>query len=195
MIPSRQMLKQDLAQQMDILRQAGIKNLADLSSALGSKVKIIGFAEKTGIDAEYLTLLRREANSYFPSPVNLSRYMDVDKHLVALLEEAGIKTSKKLFELVSDEDQLSTFLATMDLTKPQLSKLISLSDLSRLYGVGPAFAGMLYDAGIDSVQTIIRYSGDEIRAMYEEKTQKTADFTARDIDFTLEIARDLEAFS
>ncbi len=193
LIPSRQILKEKLHQRLNRLHQMGLKNLADLLSALGSNAKIVDFAQRSGISANYLTLLRREANSYFPSPVNLSRFEGVDESVVSVLEAAGIRTSKKLYELVADADQLSAFLSLNTLEENQLSKVISLADLSRLYGVGPTFAAMLFDAGIDSVRSIMRYSGDEIRSMYEEKTQKTADFTARDIDFTLEIARELEA--
>lgn len=195
MIPSRQMLKDHLKQFFDTLRSSGIENLSDLLKTLGSKSKIAVFAEKTSLPIDYLTLLRREANSYFPTPVMLSRFTGVDKTLVSGLEEHGITSSKKLFELAANEDQLPAFLMASGLSSSDLSELISLSDLSRLYGVGPAFAGMLYETGIDSVRTLMRYTGEQIRAMYEEKTQKKADFTARDIDFTLEIARELEAES
>ncbi len=193
MIPSRQILKDNLKANFDILRMSEIDNIADLSGILKSKTKIDAFAEATGLSSEYLTLLRREANSYFPSPVKLSRFIGVDEILVSRLEGHGIKTSKQLFELVANRDQYAVFLRTSGFTQRELSELISLSDLSRLYGVGPAFAGMLFEAGLDSVQTLMRFSGEQIRKMYEEKTQRTADFTARDIDFTLEIAKELES--
>ncbi len=195
LIPSRQMLKKNLKKYFDILRLSGIRNLADLLSVLSSKSKIGNFAENTGLTIDYLTLLRREAKSYFSSPVNLSKFADVDKDVILKLAERGIKTSKHLFELVEDREQKSDILDGSGLGESELSELISLSDLSRLYGVGPAFAGMLYEAGIDSVKTIIKYKGDQIRDMYEEKTKRTADFTARDIDFTLEIAKELEPVS
>jgi len=193
MIPSRHMLKNNLKQYFDILRSSGIKNISELLAVLGSKPKIAAFAEKTGITVEYLTILRREANSYFPTHVKLSRFIGVDKALVLKLEEQGITSTKKLFDLAANREQLSAFLKVSGLLPEDLSELISLSDLSRLYGVGPAFAGMLYEAGIDSVMTLMKFTGEEIRTMYEEKTKRTADFTSRDINFTLEIAKELEA--
>jgi len=193
LIPSRQILKDNLKANIDILRMSGIENIADLLSVLKSKPRIAAFAEKSGLTCEYLTLLRREANSYFPSPVKLSKFIGVDKILVSRLEEHGIKTSKQLFEIVANRDRYAVFLGTSGLTQSETYELISLSDLSRLYGVGPAFAGMLFEAGLDSVQTLMRFSGEQIRKKYEEKTQRTADFTARDIDFTLEIAKELES--
>ncbi|MBC8375863.1 MAG: DUF4332 domain-containing protein [FCB group bacterium] len=193
LIPSRQILKNNLKQYFDILASSGIKNISELLAVLGSKPKIAEFAEKTGLSVEYLTILRREANSYFPTHVKLSRFIGVDKALVLKLEEQGITSTKKLFDLASNREQLSAFLKISGLLREDLSQLISLSDLSRLYGVGPAFAGILYEAGMDSVVTLMKYTGEEIRLMYEEKTQRTADFTSRDIDFTLEIARELES--
>ncbi len=195
MIPSRQILKDTLKQNFDLLRLSGIKNLSDLLTRLGSKSKIAVFAEKTGIPMDYLTLLRREANSYFPTPVKLSRFIGVDQTTVLRLEAHGITSSKKIFELVANEDQFSNFLNANKLSRSDLSELISLSDLSRLYGVGPAFAGMLYEGGMDSVRTLMKYTGEQIRSLYEEKTQRKADFTSRDIDFTLEIAKELEGVS
>ncbi len=195
LIPSRQLLKQNLKDYFDLLRLSGINNLSDLLTILGSKSKLTAFAKKTSIPIDYLTLLRREANSYFPTPIKLSRFIDVNNSIVLKLEEHGITSSKKLFELAADKDQLAAFLNASGLSQADLSELISLTDLSRLYGVGPSFAGMLYEAGITSVQTITKYSGEQIRAMYEEKTQRRADFTSRDIDFTLEIARELETVS
>lgn len=192
MIPSRQILKDNLDQNFNAIRASGIKTLSDLLKTLGSKSKVADFAEKTSLPMEYLTLLRREANSYFPTPVKLSRFIGVDKTLVSRLEKHGITSSKKLFELAANQDQISAFLKASGLSRADLSELISLSDLSRLYGVGPTFAGMLYEAGMDSVQTLLTYTGDQIRSMYEEKTGKKADFTARDIAFTLEIAKELE---
>ena len=193
MIPSRIILKDDLRPCFEKLRKAGIKNLEQLQAALRSKQKIKDFAKVTGLSPEYLNLLRREVNSYFPSPVNLSRFIGVQGDVVFKLEQLGIKNSTHLFEVSTNEVQLSTLLSEIGLTQSDVSELISLADISRLYGVGPAFAGILYEAGIDSVRTLMNYTGEQIREMYEEKTQKVADFTARDIDFTLEIAKELES--
>ncbi len=193
LIPSRRILKNDLDQNFDVLRSAGIRNLYELLAVLNSKSKTISFSEKTGLTTDFLTLLRREANSYFPTPVNLSKFASVESSLISKLMGYGIKTSKQLFEVMTSEQNLAPLIEDAGIQEHELSELISLSDLSRLYGVGPAFAAMLYEAGIDSVNTILRYSGEQIREMYETKTHRKADFTARDIDFTLEIAKELSS--
>jgi len=71
--------------------------------------------------------------------------------------------------------------------------LISLSDLARLYGVGPVFARIIYDVGIDSVKTFIKYSAEDFISIYENKTQKKADFGTNEINFSIELAKDLMA--
>jgi len=163
MIPSRIILKDDLRPCFEKLRKAGVKNLKQLQTALRSKPKINDFARAIDLSPEYLNLLRREVNSYFPSPVNLSRFIGVQGEVVFKLEQLGIKNSKHLFEVSSDEVHLSTLLSENGLTQADVSELISLADLSRLYGVGPTFAGILYGAGIDSVRTLMNYTGEQIR--------------------------------
>ena len=72
-------------------------------------------------------------------------------------------------------------------------EVVHLSDLARLYGVGPVFARLLYDTGIRSVETFLEYSPQEIVRIYEEKNQKKADFSESDIQFAHELARELES--
>ena len=66
-----------------------------------------------------------------------------------------------------------------------------MSDLARLYGVGPVFARIIYDVGINSVKGFIKYSAKEFITIYENKTHKKADFGEGDINFSIEIAKEL----
>jgi len=74
-----------------------------------------------------------------------------------------------------------------------LDELASLSDLSRAYGIGPVFARMLYDAGISSIQEFSEYSAADIVRLYESKTNKKADFGVNEIQFSLDLAQELES--
>jgi predicted flap endonuclease-1-like 5' DNA nuclease len=69
---------------------------------------------------------------------------------------------------------------------------MGLSDVSRIYGVGPVFARMLYDVGIRSVQAFIGYTAEDFIRIYEEHTQKKADFSVGEIQFSLELAQELD---
>lgn len=74
-----------------------------------------------------------------------------------------------------------------------MHELTGLAELSRIYGVGPAFARIIYDVGINSVSDFVEYTGDDFIRIYEEKTGKKADFGTREIEFSLELARELIA--
>jgi len=63
--------------------------------------------------------------------------------------------------------------------------------LARLYGVGPVFARIIYDVGISSVESFIKYSSKDFIKIYENKTKKKADFSESDISFSIELAREL----
>ena len=71
-------------------------------------------------------------------------------------------------------------------------EVVQLSDLVRLYGVGPAFTRLLYDVGIKSVEAFLKYGPKEIVKIYEKRTGKKADFAEKDIRFSYEMARELD---
>ena len=73
-----------------------------------------------------------------------------------------------------------------------MDELVGLSDLSRVYGVGPVFARMIYDVGIHSIHDFARYTAKDFIEIYENQTQKKADFGINDIEFSLELAKKLE---
>jgi nucleotidyltransferase/DNA polymerase involved in DNA repair len=77
------------------------------------------------------------------------------------------------------------------LSEDILKELAGLSDLVRAYGVGPVFARILFDTGIHSIQDLIQYEAEEIIQLYENKFQQKADFSLRDMNFSLEIAKSL----
>jgi len=71
LIPSRKPLKDGIQDIFNILEAVGNKNLEDLINTLKNKKKLEALAGSTGIELNYLILLKREANSYLPNPVSL----------------------------------------------------------------------------------------------------------------------------
>jgi len=190
LIPSRMILKENLKANFEVLASAGVNNMDDLIKALKSKNKVDAFSKQTGLEVGYLTILRREANSYFPNPVRLSSFPGIDQRVISKLDEHGIKNSKQLFNAAKSSAEREKLCSETGLTDQELREVVHLSDLARLYGVGPVFARLLYDIGIDSVESFIKCSPKEIIRMYEDTTNKKADFSEKDILFTLELARD-----
>lgn len=191
LIPSRQLLKEKLRRRFKILETHGITTLGELIRALKTKPLIEAFAKKTGLEVNYLTVLKREASSYLPNPVKLDKFPGIDRHVVAGMEQAGIRNTKHLFEKTLTPKAKRQLLEQSKISAKDLDELIALSDLSRLYGVGPVFARILYDIGIESVHAFVSHNAEEIIAIYEQATGRKADFTPSDIRFTLEMSAQL----
>ena len=192
LIPSRVKLKEKIKSHFKSIDAAGVNTLGDLIGALKNKPELENFSKKTKISIEYLTLLKREAGSLFPNPVRLDKFSGVDGNVFFKLEKIGIKNTKHLFDAALTENDRKLLLKKSSISPIELTELFKLSDLSRLYGVGPVFARILYDVGIDSVQMLLTLKPAEVVKIYEDKTCKKADFSIADIEFTIEMAKHLE---
>jgi len=192
LIPSRLPLKVGLEEKFKIFRSLGWNNLHDLRSGLKDKKQIESLSNNTGIDVDYLTLLRREVNSYFPNPVPLGKFSGFSAEHISQLTTLGIRNSKHLYEKAVSTEDFESLGQETGIPEDTLRELAGLSDLVRGYGVGPAFARILYDTGIHSIRNLYEYSADQVVRLYEEKTGKKADFTESDIQFSLDIIKVLE---
>lgn len=190
LIPSRQPLKDDLEINFQILESAGIYTLRDLISALKKKSKIGELSSRLGISENYLILLRREANSYLPNPVSLDRFSGFNARDIEKLAAAGIRNSRQLFDLTKNNQV--NLSADLELARETLTELVGLSDLVRAYGVGPAFARILYDTGIHSIGELRNLTPRQVIDLYEKETGKKADFSVDDIKFSLDLVKALD---
>jgi len=191
LIPSRTSLKVDLDKRFKILEDMEISNLLDIINTLKSKKKIEEFSVSSGISIEYLTLLRREVNSYLPNPVPLKKFPGVSVEDLDRLSEQGIKNSRHLYEKAGPKYTRVALAKISGMSLEDLDELVGMADLARAYGVGPVFARILYDTGIHSIRELIACSPEEIIQLYEDKFNQKADFSLRDMKFSLEIAREL----
>ena len=192
LIPSRLPLKEGLESNFEILERAGIQTLGELLTALKDKKRIGDFSSASGISEKYLTLLRREANSYLPNPVPLNKFSGFDEKDIIKLTAAGIKNSRHLFDTVKGKLDLGSLAHEFGVSQEFLSELAGLSDLVRAYGVGPAFARILYDTGIHSISEFRSYTPQQVIDLYEKKTGKKADFSTSDIKFSLDLVQVLD---
>ena len=192
LIPSRSSLKDDLDERFRILEVNGISNLSELIGALKTKPKIAAFSQETGLTIEYLTLLNREAKSYLPNPVRLDKFPGISREFVDSLEAEGIKNSRQMFNEAKDKNERNRISRKTGIPIETLNELVGLSDLVRAYGVGPVFARMIYDVGIQSIKEFVAYTAEDFVRIYEEKEQKKADFGVGEIQFSLELAKELD---
>lgn len=192
LIPSRVSLKDRLDENFRVLELNGITNLKELIDTLKTKSKIERFSEETGLSVEYLTLLKREAGSYVANPVRLDKFAGIPAEYTRRLEAEGIKNSRQLFDAAKDKTARAQIAQRIQVPVEALDELVCLSDLVRAYGVGPAFARMLYDMGIQTIEAFCEHSAQDIIRIYEKKEQKKADFGVNEIQFSIELARELD---
>lgn len=192
MIPSRVSLKDDLGPRFDLLERQGLTTLKDLIQALKSKPDIQSFSNETGLPEEYLTLLAREARSFLPNPVRLDKFPGIPLEYLKTLESAGVKNTRQLFKAAARKKNREGLAGETRIPHAALTELVCLSDLSRVYGIGPAFARILYDAGVISIGAFLKHTASDLIHIYEEKEAKKADFGVNEIQFSLDLACDLE---
>ena len=193
MLPGRVSLQEDMEERFDVLKGSGIENLEDLFRLLGSKPKIDNFSAQTGLSADYLVLLKREAGSYLARPFPLSNFPGIPYEYVEILKSRGIKNTKDLFEQVQTDQQQARLAESTGIPVYRLKELFTLCDLSRITGVGGIFARVVYEAGIRSTvefaQTEISTQLSSYRAVIEEYRYATGKLGEEDISYGINYAK------
>ena len=193
MLPGRVSLQEDMEERFDVLKGSGIENLEDLFRLLGSKPKIDNFSAQTGLSADYLVLLKREAGSYLARPFPLSNFPGIPYEYVEILKSRGIKNTKDLFEQVQTDQQQARLAESTGIPVYRLKELFTLCDLSRITGVGGIFARVVYEAGIRSTvefaQTEISTQLSTYRAVIEEYRYAAGKLGEEDISYGINYAK------
>ena len=156
------------------------------------KQKIEKFSQETRLSSEYLILLNREAKSYLSKPIRLDKFSGIQKKYLDGLDDVGIRNTRQLFIEAQDRTKRENLSKEAKIHLEVLNELVGLSDLTRAYGVGPVFARMIYDIGIRSIKEFVECTAEDFIRIYEEQTQKKADFGVGEIQFSLELAKELD---
>lgn len=162
MLPARVILHEQMEERFAVLKKTGIINLENLLARLSTKTKIGEFSEHTGLSADYLVLLRREAASYLARPFPLSDFPGIPFEYIELLKSRGLKNTRGFFEQVQTEEQQKELSLSTGIPAYRLKELFSLCDLSRITGVGGIFARVLYEADIRSAEVYALTDASEL---------------------------------
>lgn len=149
LVPSRASLIESISEKMLALEKYGIKTLASLRHELKSAKRLEAVAGATGIDMQYLILLRREIESYFPEPARLKDLACIPGDTLERLEQKGIVNTAVLFEATNSAIKRSELAKTTGIDAATLEFLSHLADLMRVQWVSPLFGRMLIMAGYD----------------------------------------------
>jgi hypothetical protein len=171
LVPSRKPLLDDIETSMSALSAHGIATLSQLRSELRTAKRLDAVVQATGIDAKYLTLLRREIESWFPKPFALKEFDWLPESEVVKLEQGGIRDTAALHALVaSSQDRLSLAEST-GADESFLETLAPLADLTRVQWVSPKAARMLVEASCDSASKLAAADPEDLCDALERVNQ------------------------
>jgi hypothetical protein len=162
LLPSQKVLGEHIEARFAILEQHGIENLAQLQEALKKKSDVQAFAEATGLPVDYLTILRREVNSYQPKPIKLGDFPGVNPEAVEKLSQLGIKHTAQLFPHVLTQKDRSEFAEENQIKHEDILELTKLTDIARTKWVGPKFARLMVESEYDTVEKIAQADHEEL---------------------------------
>jgi len=162
LVPSRACLADKIREKMKALEEQGIRTLASLREELKNSKRLASVAEAAGIDAQYLTLLRREIEGYFPKPVALKVFDWLPKDEIVKLEQNEIGDTATLYEMTSSAKKRSEIAKSTGVDTATLEILAQLADLMRVQWVSPMGARMLIVAGYDSAAKVAAANADDL---------------------------------
>lgn len=165
LLPSQQIIAEDINERFQILKSHGINNMQQLQQALKNKNDVNGFSKKTLLPVNYLTVLRRVVNSYHPQPRMIKDYSVLSSEIIDKLERMGIKTTPQLYDKVAAKADRRVLKKELDINGEEALLLAKLADISRIRYVNPAFASLLLNSDYD---TVIKIKNADYQELYEQ---------------------------
>lgn len=162
LVPSREVLLDCIEENFATLKKSGISTLADLRQYVKNPKSIGALAQKTGIAVVYLTLLRREIESYFSKNYPLSSFDWLDVNQIAKLESKGFNNSALFFDTFEVRHRRDDLIASIGLEKSFVEELFALVDLTRIQWVNPTYAKVLVDAGYKNAELISAANANDL---------------------------------
>ncbi|PKM53783.1 MAG: hypothetical protein CVV00_10955 [Firmicutes bacterium HGW-Firmicutes-5] len=154
LLPSSQLLKENIDVIFQNIEKNNIHNIGELQQCLKTKPKVARFSEKTTIDLNYLTVLRREINSLHPEPRDIEGFPYMSQIIKEKLRSLGIKTTFDLFEYIKNSEVRYRLMEKLSCSEEEVLYLTQLVDVSRLKYVNQTFATLLVACGYGSIEII-----------------------------------------
>ena len=162
LIPSRMALLDDIDVIFEKLSRQDILSFLDLQKSIKNPKQMEALSKTTGIDLQYLVLLRREVESYLPKPFHLKEIDWVSSHVIKKLLENGVTNSEQYFARVSDKESRSSFAKETGIDHESLDYLSNLVSLCRVQWVSPNTGRMLIEAGYESCLKLSSADANEL---------------------------------
>jgi hypothetical protein len=162
LVPSRASLLDGLGTKMKSLEKHGIITLADLRNELKTSKRLDALAKATGIETQYLTLLRREIEGWFPKPSPVKDFDWLPKNEITKLERNGIRDTAALYEATDSKSKRTALAKSAGVDVVTLETFAQLVDLTRVQWVSPAAARMLFETGCTGSAKLAKANADEL---------------------------------
>jgi predicted flap endonuclease-1-like 5' DNA nuclease len=163
-IPSQRPLTEGLGLRLAALRKAGMRTLEDVSSALKTPKGRTELARISGIDMDYLDLMRRFLAGLRPKPHALSAFTGIASKAVKALSAKGIDDTAALYEAALEKKERSALARETGIAPADLAEIVELSSLCRIQWVGPSYARLLREAGYADPAKIASAEPEALRA-------------------------------
>jgi hypothetical protein len=154
LLPSQQVLEEDLEKRLRLLEKQGIRNVGQLQAALKTKRDVGACAQATGIPESFLVILRREANSYRPKARALRDFPTASRKLVSALGRMGVKDTIRYLERSGTAGDRRQLARETGVGVKDVEALTRLADVARLRYVSASFATLLVEGGYASVEDV-----------------------------------------
>lgn len=103
LVPSRISLLDGLAIKFKAFVQNGLSSLADLRKELKTPKRLASLADVSGVAPEYLILLRREIEGYFPEAFALHAFDGFSEAEIKKIKTKGVCNTTALYEATRNE--------------------------------------------------------------------------------------------
>ena len=162
LVPSRSSLLENIKEKFLVLKENGYATLADLRKELKNSKNIPSISEKIGLSAEYLTLLRREIEGYFPKAFKISSFDWLPKRDIEKLEQKGYKNTALLFDVLNSSEKREEISTDLGIDTQTIDELSCLVNLTRIQWVSPLAAKMLVSAGYNDAKSVAEANAEKM---------------------------------
>jgi nucleotidyltransferase/DNA polymerase involved in DNA repair len=192
LLPGRKILLENLEENFHRITAVGIGNLAELKNNISSTPRLAAFAAKTGVPENYLIILKREIGSLEQKPVAISDFPDISANTISALLNKHIKTSKDVYNLTINPNNISATSREIGIEVNELQELSSLCNLVRINGIGPIAARTLYESGYRNIAEIAQAKASELlehmNTVNANKQYYKAKLGEKDMQFIIDAA-------
>lgn len=162
MIPSWEVLLDDIDEKFDIFLNGGFKSVSDLDNELKSKAKISEFSANYNIDEHYLTILKRMIGGYNSKPIKLGDIPEITEKVLRKFYEIGIKNTEQLYPFILTNNDRQALASRLNISIEIIVYLASMTDLTRIRWVNQTFAYVLVKTGYDTIQKVVSAKAEDL---------------------------------